>query len=122
MFKDFFNSINLNWQTIILIAIIVITFEASEYVIGYQKRKAVSYTLMTLLNDMATLTNKNGYKSWVNYIYDTYGKDKGELYLNQIYLALDKNKIKDPRYAEVKNGLKKLIVSEHNKNKKKEGK
>lgn len=100
-------------KTAFIVVVVVVVVEVVNFILNMGKRKMVSYTIMTLLNDLAVLSQKAGYKSWIKYLQKTYGEEKALTFLNQIYATLAKNKIWDKRLDEVKKQLKEYLIAEN---------
>ena len=102
-------------KTALIVVVAVIVVEIINFILSLGKRKMVSYTIMTLLNDLAVLSQKAGYKSWIKYLDNTYGEEKALTFINQIYATLEKNKIWDKRFDEVKKKMKEYLILENKK-------
>lgn len=107
-------------KTTLIVLGIVAVIEICNFISGFGKRKMVSYTIMTMVNDLAELSKKSGYKSWIEYYNSTYGREEALVFLNQLYTTLEKNKIFDERIDKVRSMLKEYLVEENKKVKKKD--
>lgn len=99
-------------KTVFIVITLVAGIQLISCLLSIGKRKMVSYTIMTMLNDLANLSTRVGYKSWIDYYMDTYGNEKALIFLNQVYGSLEKNKIKDKHIDEVKKQLKEFLTLE----------
>lgn len=102
---------NVDKTVLIVIAAVAIVQAANYLLFDRSKRKMVCYTTLTLLNDLAFLSERAGYKSWIDYLQATYGEDKAAIFLTQLYATLTKNKIRDERLEEARGKLKEYLTT-----------
>lgn len=107
-----------NYTVPIVVAAIILVQVAHYFIIGRGKRKMVSYTTLTLLNDLAFLSERVGYKSWIDYLQVTYGEDKATVFLTQLYATLTNNKIRDKNAEEARGKLKDYLAAQTGKDQK----
>ena len=95
----------------IVVAAVIVVQIANYFLTGRGKRKMVCYTTLTLLNDLAFLSERAGYKSWIDYLQATYGEDKATVFLTQLYATLTNNKIRDKNVEEARGKLKEYLAT-----------
>lgn len=99
-----------NYTVLIVVAAVIFVQTASYLLWGRSKRKLVSYTTLTLLNELAYLAKRAGYKSWIEYFQATYGNEKATAFLTQLYAVLIKNKIRNENLEEATEKLKEYLT------------
>lgn len=92
-------------QTVLIVLVTAALIEANHYFLDRSRKKMVCSTIATLMNELAVLSGRAGFRTWIDYLEETRGKEESALYLHQLHTTLQKNRVRGGEYDTL---LKKL--------------
>lgn len=98
-------------QTFIIVVVTALIIEGNHYFLGRRRRKMTARTIMAMTNDLSGLSEKAGYRTWIDYLEKTYGEEKAFSYLNQLYGTLKENKTDDEQFGLLERSLREYLVA-----------